>query len=145
MLISGAAARASRRVDMVGELDGVMQPHLATIRGLDPDAVVGLRGSLASGLRSQGKGPFDPGDFDVDAFIVSDRLAGQFRRREWWRSGSRIGEIDAVQRSIDSTLRQSPNFAGMRSDPFTFRIYTQREWANLQRRSDSQYIFGGGN
>lgn len=53
-----------------------MEPHLQAIRALDPDAVVGFKGSLARGFKGPHKKsvPFDSSDFDVDAFIVSDTL-----------------------------------------------------------------------
>jgi hypothetical protein len=91
------------------------------------------------GFKGEHKGgaPFDPGNFDVDAFIVSDKLAGQFGSRVRFRSGAEIDGIAGVQSSIDSSLRQSSVFSGLRQDPFTFRIYTQQEIMRLQAKSKS--------
>ena len=66
---------------------------LSTVHRLDPDAQIGIRGSLATGRKGPHKGnaPFDPNNFDVDAFIVFDKLAGQFSNKEWFRDGAKVG------------------------------------------------------
>ncbi len=131
------------RESIVGNHGEVVEPHLGSIAKLDPDALVGFRGSLARGVTGPHKGniPFNPENFDVDAFIVSDKLAGQFGSRVPFRSGARIGEVADVQTAIDSALRQNPAFGGLRQDPFTFRIFTQQEIARLQASADAQYFF----
>jgi filamentous hemagglutinin len=98
---------------------------------------------LARGFKGEHKGgaPFDPGNFDVDAFIVSDKLAGEFGSRVRFRSGAEIDDIADIQSSIDASLRQNPAFAGLRQDPFTFRSYTQQEIMRLQAKPDAQYFF----
>jgi len=85
--------------------------------------------------------PFDTSNFDVDAFIVSDKLAGQFGSKVRFRSGAEIDGIAGVQNSIDAALRQNPAMGGLRQDSFTFRIYTQREITRLQAKPDAQYFF----
>ncbi|GAB2786016.1 LysM peptidoglycan-binding domain-containing protein [Dyella kyungheensis] len=131
------------RESIVGGLGEVVEPHLGTISKLDADALVGFRGSLARGFKGEHKGgaPFDPTDFDVDAFIVSDKLAGQIGSRVRFRSGAEIDGIASAQSSIDASLRQNPVFGGLRQDPFTFRIYTQQEIMRLQARPDAQIFF----
>lgn len=89
----------------------------------------------------KGSIPFNPENFDVDAFIVSDKLAGQFGSRVPFRSGAKLGEVADVQRAIDSGLRQNSAFGGLRQEPFTFRIYTQQEIMRLQAKPDAQVFF----
>ncbi|MFU1794158.1 hypothetical protein ACM1RC_09840 [Paenibacillus azoreducens] len=50
---------------------------------------------MATGQKGPHKGnaPFDPTDFDIDAFIVSDKLASRFPSNTKWRSGADIEEI----------------------------------------------------
>lgn len=141
--VGGVANSPITREGIVGGLGEVVEPHLGTISKLDADALVGFRGSLARGFKGEHKGgaPFDPGNFDVDAFIVSDKLAGQFGSRVRFRSGAEIDGIAGVQSSIDASLRQSPVFGGLRQDPFTFRIYTQQEIMRLQAKPDAQTFF----
>ena len=131
------------REGIVGNLGEVVQPHLGAIAKLDADALVGFRGSLARGVTGPHKGsiPFNPQNFDVDAFIVSDKLASQFGSRVRFRSGAEIDGIAGIQSSIDASLRQSPMFGGLRQDPFTFRIFTQQEIMRLQAKPDAQYFF----
>jgi hypothetical protein len=138
----GASAVFTRE-GIVGNAGEVVQPHLRTINQLDVDTLVGFRGSLARGFSGPHKGnaPFDPKNFDVDAFIVSDKLALEFGRNVRFRSGSDIEKIAEIQKSIDSTLRADPSMGGLRQDPFTFRIYTQKEIQKLQSRGDAQYFF----
>ncbi|WGS41650.1 LysM peptidoglycan-binding domain-containing protein [Burkholderia sp. JSH-S8] len=138
----GNAASVTREA-IVSSLGEVVQPHMKTIMQLDPDALVGFRGSLARGFTGPHKGslPFNPQGFDVDAFIVSDKLAAQFGKRVHFRSGEDIRAIAGIQNSIDESLRQSSNFAGLRTEPFTFRIFTQQEIQRYQTRLDAQYFF----
>jgi YD repeat-containing protein len=141
--LGAATRRPVTREGIVGSLGQVVQPHLDTITQLDADALVGFRGSLARGFTGshKGGGPFNSNDFDVDAFIVSDQLAGSFNSRVPFRSGAAIPQVGEVQQAIDSSLRQSPAFSGLRDEPFTFRIYTQQEIQRLQAREDAQYFF----
>jgi len=116
-------------------VQSTMSPAVKKIKGIDPDAKVGYRGSLATGQKGPHKGnaPFDPTDFDIDAFIVSDKLASKFKPEIKWRSGTKINEIEQLQIQIDKSLKES--LPGMRKvnkrgrpDNFTFRIYTQEEY-----------------
>ena len=130
------------REGIVGKLGGIVQPQLRTIGELDSEALVGFRGSLARGFKGEHKGgtPFDVNDFDVDAFIVSDKLASQYPKNIPFRNGARVG-LGEVQSSIDQSLRQLPEFSGLRNEPFTFRVYTQREMQKMQMKQDPQYFF----
>lgn len=103
---AGAVETLITREGIVGALGEVVQPQLSNILRLDPDALVGFRGSLASGFKGAHKSgaPFDPTDFDIDGFIVSDKLAGQFSAKQWFRSGADIDEIAQAQGSIEASL-----------------------------------------
>ena len=83
-------------------VNNTISPYLSSIKRLASDAQVGFRGSLARGTKGPHKGnaPFDPTNFDVDAFIVSDQLAARFSSREWFRSGSRIPELKSIQEQM---------------------------------------------
>jgi hypothetical protein len=136
-----AAVDRSAIIDEVGRK---IQPHTKDIKLLDPDAQVGYRGSLARGFKGEHKGyvPFDPNNFDVDAFIVSDILAARFPKGTPFRAGTTITEVARIQRLIDSSLRQSPTLSGLRKDPFTFRVYTHAEISDLMRfKGDRQIYF----
>ncbi|MDM5249134.1 hypothetical protein [Lysinibacillus sp. G4S2] len=76
---------------------------------IDPNAKVGYRGSLATSRKGPHKGnlPFDPTDFDIDAFIVSDELSLKFRSSGKWGSGAKIREIRQMQQEIVKALKGS--------------------------------------
>ncbi|AIS14351.1 hemagglutinin [Pseudomonas chlororaphis subsp. aurantiaca] len=135
------------RENIVGGLGETVQPHLKAIADFDADALVGFRGSLARGYKGPHKGnaPFDPQSFDVDAFIVSDKLASEFAGKVRFRSGAEIDGISSIQNAIDESLRRNPLFSGLRDESFTFRIFTQKEIQNLQAKPDAQYFFIKGN
>ncbi|MDQ0227741.1 LXG domain-containing protein [Metabacillus niabensis] len=127
--------KVQTRTEIMNTVQSTMSPAVKKIKGIDPDAKVGYRGSLATGQKGPHKGnaPFDPTDFDIDAFIVSDKLASKFKPEIKWRSGTRINEIEQLQIQIDKSLKES--LPGMRKvnkrgrpDNFTFRIYTQEEY-----------------
>ncbi|MFZ6044713.1 LysM peptidoglycan-binding domain-containing protein [Pseudomonas sp. CR3202] len=131
------------RENIVSGLGETVQPHLKAISDFDADALVGFRGSLARGFKGPHKenAPFDPQNFDVDAFIVSDKIASQFGSKVKFRSGSVIDGLAKVQGAIDASLRQNPVFSGLRDESFTFRIFTHKEIQNLQTKPDAQYFF----
>jgi RHS repeat-associated protein len=126
--------RADNATTIVIEIDrvrkgvaSILHDELEIIRGLDSDARIGYRGSLARGKKGAHKGNalFDVNDFDVDAFIVSDKLASQFPRNAWFRSGAGVAGLSDVQKRVLQRLRKQ--FPGMR-DEFTLRIYTKDEF-----------------
>ena len=53
-----------------------------TVKLLDSDAIIGLRGSTGTGFKGPHKGnaPWDPDRFDLDIFIISDKLGFGKRR-----------------------------------------------------------------
>ena len=118
-VVSVNRVRRGTGVAIRGELD--------EIRRIAPDAQVGYRGSLARGTKGshKGGGPFDSGDFDVDAFIVSDELAKQFPKGTWFRSGDAVSQLADIQKVIKTRLGKQ--FPGMRNE-FSFRIYTNAEY-----------------
>lgn len=98
---------------------------------------------MATGQKGPHKGnaPFDPTDFDIDTFIVSDKLASRFPIDDPWRAGTKIKEIRSLQKEIDKTLKDS--LEGLRRvdkkgrpDKFTFRIYTQKEFEEKIKRGN---------
>jgi hypothetical protein len=89
----------------------------------------------------KGNAPFDSSNFDVDAFIVSDSLAAKFPKGTRFRAGNAIPEIAGIQKSLNSSLRKLPSFAGLRQEPFTFRIFTRAEMERLLKMGDSQIFF----
>jgi hypothetical protein len=118
-------------------VDNQIRSQLDEIRKLDPRAVVGYRGSLARGQKGRHKGnaPFDARDFDVDAFIVSDRLAEQFSEDTTFRDGSQIHRLNKIQTTIthnlkvDSAREEREHMKGLR-EGLTFRIFTREEFNN---------------
>jgi hypothetical protein len=110
-------------------LKGAVQPHLEAIQSLDPQAVVGFRGSLARGFKGPHKAnaPFDPKDFDVDAFIISDHLATRVPARgSNFRSAREVKELVGPQNEIGRTLKHE--LPGLRPGRFTFRVYNRSEF-----------------
>ncbi|WP_256715658.1 contractile injection system protein, VgrG/Pvc8 family [Paenibacillus peoriae] len=134
------------RIDIMNTVQATLSPAAKKIKELDPDAKVGYRGSLATGQKGSHKGnaPFDPTDFDIDAFIVSDKLASRFRIDDKWRSGAKIKEVEQLQRQADKILKESLD--GLRRvdkkgrpDKLTFRIFTQEEY-NQKIKAGTQII-----
>ncbi len=61
------------------QIDTILLDHLSEIQKLDPNATIGYRGSVASGISKVHDPtiarPINLNSFDVDAFIQSDYLA----------------------------------------------------------------------
>jgi len=108
--------------------------------------MVGFRGSLAKGVKGEHKLgpdgnplPFDPTDFDVDAFIVSDELASKFSPVVWWRSGKKFEEIKEMQIAIKKLLKKAlPGFR--KGEEFVFRIYTKEEFLKKFSKDELKLI-----
>ena len=131
---------------MTVEVDRILNDNISIIYSLDPDAEVGYRGSLVTGIKYKSKTPFDVNDFDVDAFIVSDKLASEyFSSGTTWMNARRIPGITPVSNKIEQNFINS--FDGYRYEakkPFTFRVYTSYEF-NFKISSTGVKILGGGN
>ncbi len=76
----------------------------------------------------KGFAPGDPNSFDVDAFILSDKLYNSkvFKPSDWWRSGSKIKALKGMQREINEIFGK--DFSGYRSkDRFVFRLFSSEK------------------
>jgi RHS repeat-associated protein len=138
----GAAARepAQTREEIQGIVEEVLRPAAEDIRSKVPGAQVGYRGSLATGMKGPHKVgprgerlPFDPQDFDVDAFIVSDELAAKIPSAPGgFRSMRTLPGARSMQSRIQTELEES--LPGLRADEeFTFRVWTQQEFETKVR------------
>ncbi len=115
--------------DIAKSVYNIMTTYVTKIKKLYPDAKVGYRGSLATGTKYSTGGPFDPNDFDVDAFIVSDKLASQFGPNVVFRDARRFKELGAICDDLEKVFKKS--FDGYRTEPgkpFTFRVWTEAEF-----------------
>ena len=139
-----AAARVLTREQVIQALGEVVQPYLTSVRELAGEhARIGFRGSLARGTVGNPNKPtfgqpVNLSDFDVDAFIISDELIARTGKR--W--GSQIEEIKGIQKAIEAALQQRPEFAGLRKDGFTFRLFT-RSQAERRFTGEEIYFIGG--
>ncbi len=85
--------------------------------------------------------PYYQGGFDVDGFIVSDKLADLFEPRKdgklpWRDAGEKFGEIKKIQQRVYKELREKLTAAGMKEDAFTFRVYTIAEMEERVRNNE---------
>ena len=65
-------------------------------------------------------------------------VTAKFPAREWFRSGNDIPQLDAVQKQIDSVIRQ--NNPGLRDGTFTFRIFTRDEFTRKVSPDEQFFI-----
>ena len=122
------------------QINAILREHLPAIQAIDPNATVGYRGSVASGISKAHdpsiSRPINLNDFDVDAFIQSDYLANDpiFTNRR--RDALMIEGMQEIEESIDRRLRST--FPGLRDEKFGFRIFKTHELTDLARRGDVQ-------
>ena len=118
------------RKQLLARISGIINQHTGPIRQRFDDAKFGIRGSLVTGEKGPHKGYalFDPNDYDVDAYIVSDKLAALIPpNRNGFRSGGRLPDIANVQATIQQLLQSIPGYRGQ----FTFRVFSTAEFARL--------------
>jgi hypothetical protein len=122
-----------------GRVSEIIESTAVSIQSKYPGALVGVRGSLGRGARfdkdTKALAPFNKESWDVDAFVVSDKLAGEIGGTERFRTASSLG---AAQAQIQGELKE---LAGYRSDqPFTFRVFTTREWVEKYSKAPFKEI-----
>jgi hypothetical protein len=134
-------SRDAKRSDIVMSFSEELQPLIRQIQEVDSNAIVGMRGSLATGLKNPTKldaelnrVPFDgsvsfkldktgdllpfegPQGFDLDVFVISDDLfrSASKKQRGFFKD---LGRLDSsFQSTIDSingSIRSNPLFEGV--------------------------------
>jgi RHS repeat-associated protein len=116
-------------------VDAILRPQIDKLKQIYPNAKFGYRGSLATGKKYSTGSKFNPNDWDVDAFIVSDELAAMFSKAETrFRDGRKISaEVKNISTDLQTSLK---NISGYRIErqnkkEFTFRIYTEAEFDKI--------------
>lgn len=105
----------------------VLRCEAVVMRAIEPETRIGSRSFVARLAKGKHKSGLllDSSNFDVDAFIVSDKLAKQIPKGTWFRSGSNISERSEVQSNLLKRLQEL--MPGMRNI-FEFRIYIEAEY-----------------
>ena len=137
-----AAGYISARTQVQPVVEEVLGAAALRIKQFDQNAVVGFRGSVARGYKGPQKSndPFDPSHFDVDGFIVSDKLAAQIPKTGPGRFVTRQNSpaLAAEQTAIDQQLREK--LKGLKNEPFGFRVFTYEEY--LTKANDGTFVGG---
>ena len=132
----------SARTQVQPVVEEVLGASVQRIKQLDQNAVIGFRGSAARGYKGPHKGndPFDPDNFDVDGFIVSDKLAAQMPTTRGARfvTPQNSPDLAAEQQIIDQQLRSQ--LPGLKDQPFSFRVFTYEEY--LTKAKDGKFVGG---
>ena len=131
-----AAEAALGRTAILSKADEALAPLAKQF----PDAKVGIRGSLARGTKGPHKGGalFDPTNFDVDAFIVSDKLAGMVPpNAQGFRNLARKPEFGGLVRSIGEQLKKIP---GIRPDTFKVRVFSAKEFEATVKANERYFL-----
>lgn len=119
------------RAGVMSKIEEPLGQAAQRIKNLADDAIVGYRGSVATGIKHSTQGPFNPDDFDLDAFIVSDTLAARVTGSRF-RNGRRIPEVHEAANEIEGVLANAfPGYRSNRKKPFTFRIWTHKEYRDI--------------
>jgi hypothetical protein len=163
-VLQGDASRAR----IVGEIGKAAQPSIDALLRLDPNARVGFRGSLASGLKGEHKidangnrvafdgevvfkknqtGRYEPyagrQGYDADFFVVSDKLAAQLGNSRRFMDAARLdgGSLVPVFEAFGRSLQSNPVLSGMKPGETTFRVWSQDAIARKLQTSDAQIYF----
>jgi RHS repeat-associated protein len=134
------AGKAAKAALGRSELLSIADKALAPLAKRFPDAKVGIRGSLARGTKGPQKGnlPFDPTNFDVDAFIVSDKLAGLVpANKQGFRNLARLAEFGGLVRSIGDQIKKLP---GIRPDTFKVRVFSTKEFEAIVKVNERHFF-----
>jgi hypothetical protein len=117
--------------EAVTAVDNIIITKTSQLNNLFPNAKIGYRGSLATGTKySTGGGPFDPLDWDVDAFIVSDNLATQIGG-SGFRNGRNVPSIATIADDLEVSFKNVSGYRTELNKPFTFRVFTEAEFNSI--------------
>jgi hypothetical protein len=126
------------RREITLEVQGTLAKAFNTVTSMDQKAILGYRGSLATGQKHSG-GLFDPGDFDVDAFIISDKLAAQLGNPRF-RNARNFKSMKNLSNTIEDIFKNLPGYRVDPTKPFTFRVFTEQEYKEKIRHLGSILI-----
>ncbi len=125
-----------RLADIASRTQKTLRSVKGRILQLADDSRIGVRGSVARGMglardangNVTGFKRFNPDEFDIDAFVVSDKLASKVRKFGEFRSGRSNTELQKISDEIHEELKSM--FPGLKGDKkFNFRVFTEKEWA----------------
>lgn len=125
---------------IVSKVDDLLQGTVKSIKALDQDAIVGYLGSLAAGQKYNTGGRFDPTDFDVDAFIVSDQLARNFPNSSLFRNGRKFKDIRELSNELENVFCSLSGYRKDTKKPFTFQIYSKQEFEAKIKSTGSKVV-----
>ncbi|WP_437395119.1 hypothetical protein [Flagellimonas lutimaris] len=122
-------------------VDGLLKRQMQKLKNLYPNSKIGYRGSLATGTKYSTGGPFDPTDWDVDAFIVSDELAAKFPANVRFRNAKEVdAAIKSIGEDLEASLKKINGYRFQDDKPLAFRVYTEIEF-NTVVKSNGSKIF----
>lgn len=130
------------------EVISTIKSDIKYIKGLNPGAQVGIRGSLVRGTKGPHKNyaPFDSDDYDIDIFIVSVELADYFPPNKQLRDVSKnpdlaeLGFLD-IQKGLAEKLHANPLLGGFRDGTMNFRIMRPHESEALLREANNYQAY----
>jgi hypothetical protein len=88
-----------------------------------------------------------PQGYDADFFVVSDKLAAQFKNPNHFLDATKLnnGSLVPVFNSYGKSLQANPALSGMKLGDTTFRVWGQDAINRKLHAGDSQiYFFTGG-
>jgi hypothetical protein len=116
--------------EAVTAVDNIIVTKTSQLNNLFPNAKIGYRGSLSTGTKYSTGGPFDPTDWDVDAFIVSDNLATQIGG-SGFRNGRDINAIEIIADELELSFKNISSYRTELNKPFTLRVWTEAEFNSI--------------
>ena len=122
-------------------VEEILSPAIQRIKSLYPEAEIGIRGSMARGASfdkaTRGLKPFESESFDVDAYVVCDRLAEKIggRPSSWRQAPEFVSLEEHVQRGLEKKFPGIKAKADETGHPFAFKIFTRDEFQ--KKRTDA--------
>jgi hypothetical protein len=129
--------------DKQTEVNEAMQPFVSQFLMLDPDAEVKIRGSLATGIKMNpekiaANGErylFDPSDFDIDAYVVSDALylealntpGGNDASARGQISGTKLPSVNTIIKAMRLELGKIPGNRDKGNKAWRFNVLIRSE------------------
>ncbi|CEI52818.1 Rhs family protein [Acinetobacter bereziniae] len=113
------------RPEVISKVSSIVKLHQGAIKEIAPDAGVGIRGSLVTGVRSNGQ-PWSQQESDIDGYVASKALFGDGTNRY-------PRELKPIENSINGAIKLALPCLGNKEKVFSFKTQRQNFPTNAER------------
>jgi len=114
------------------KVNNILKLNIWEIKKIYPNAKIWYRGSVATWIKYKTWEAIDLNKFDVDAFIISDKLYNKFKKDTFFRSAKNVDDwwkLNKICNNIEKSLKKDLKwYYSEKWKELKFRIYSNKEF-----------------